>query len=280
MKSRFAKLAAAAAVSLAFTAPASAVIGVGDNAGLFLEVYDIAGNSSYVRDLGISINAFGTQNRPTGGFANIRDDQVSDAFSSTAGATWASFLATVSAPSNLRWDVMAIDGFGTSAPDQLRRIFTSTADVVAALAPAGSQQNNSGVTNMNVVETAHVPGLNALLGAGTEAFTTDPTNPGNYNQGKGPNLAGGLGVAIGTTTAALGQSMGFYYMTRSGSVPSAEGLVAAYKLATGEAWQWNLDPNGTLTYSVNVAAIPEPTTWALFAAGALMLGGIARRRLS
>jgi hypothetical protein len=281
MKSNLKKLAVAAAVSFAFAAPASAAIGIGDNAGLFLGVYDTVNQASYVRDLGVSINAFGTQNRPTGGFTTVLDDQATDAFSSNAGTAWTSFLAAASnGTTNLIWDVVAVDSAGTSAADQKRVLYTSTTDAVSVMAAAGIQLTNSGVNNTAPVDTIYVPGANALLGAATEAFTTNPADPGNYNNAKSNNLAGGLAVALGTTSASIGQSMGFYYLTRSSATPTAEALSAAFKLGSGEAFQWTLNSAGNLTYGVSVAAVPEPSTWAMFAAGALMLGGIARRRMS
>jgi hypothetical protein len=281
MKSKFMKLAAAAAVSFAVAAPAAA-IGTGDNAGLFLGVYDTVNQASYVRDLGVSINNFGTQNRPTGGFTTILDDQATDALTSAAGAAWTSFLAAASnGTTNLIWDVVAVDGVGTSAADQRRVLYTSTTNAVNVMAAAGTQLTNTGVNNTAPVDQIYVPGANALLGAGTEAFTTNPADPGNYNNAKSNNLAGGLAVALGTTSASIGQSMGFYYLTRSSATPTAEALSAAFKLSSGEEFQWTLNSAGNLTYGVTVAAaVPEPSTWAMFVAGALMLGGIARRRMS
>jgi hypothetical protein len=281
MKSKFMKLAAAAAVSFAFAAPASAVIGSGDNASLFLEVYDTAGtNTTYIRDLGVSLLNFGTQNRPgTAGFTNILDDQATDSLVSNADATWATFISGVSAPANLRWDVVAVDSLGGSGPDLRRAVYTSLTDAVAVIAPAGTQVQNSGLNNLAGVD-ANIAGANVAIGAGTSGIALS-SDPGYYNNGKGNTLGNSLNVALGTTDAALGQSMGFYYVTRSGASNTAELLASAYKLSSGEAFQWTLDNSGNLTYGVTVAAaVPEPSTWAMFVAGALMLGGIARRRMS
>jgi hypothetical protein len=226
------------------------------------------------------MNNFGTQNRATGGFTNILDNQISDAFSSGSDAVWSSFIAGVANTSTVIWDVIAVDNNGATSADQKRVLFTSTSDVLGILAGAGVQWSNNGLATAAGVEATHVPGANALLGANASAFTTTPTDAGNYQTGKFNNLAGGLGVALGTTAAGLGQSMGFYYATRSGTTGGNEVLAAQYKLGTGEAFQWTLDAAGNLSYGVTVAAVPEPTTWAMFVAGALMLGGIARRRLS
>lgn len=281
MKSRFVRLVAAAAVSFAFTAPASAVIGTGDGATLFLGAYDTVSQASYTRDLGISMLNFGTQNRPTGGFTAILDDQSTDSFISATDANWTAFLGAVSNPANVIWDVVAADNFGTSAPDQKRVLFTATSDVTGILAGAGVQMTNNGMNNATNMDTSHVPGANALLGPNTSAFTTNPADPGNYNNGKGSNLAGGFpAIFSGGTAAGLGQSMGFFYGTRSGPITTNEILAVQYKLGSGEAFQWTLNQAGNLSYGVTVAAVPEPTTWAMFAAGALMLAGIARRRMS
>lgn len=281
MKSKLKKLMAAAAVSLAFSAPASAAIGVGEGASLFLEAFDTVTQASYVRDLGVTMNNFGVAGRTAAaGFTNIMNDQATDAFSSVTDATWSSFIAGVANSSTIIWDVIAVDNNGATGVDLKRVVFTAAADVMGILAGAGAQWTNNGLATAAGVENLHVPGANVLLGAGTSALTTNPADPGNYQNGKFNTLAGGLGVALGTTSALLGQSMGFYYATRSGAVGGNEVTAAQYSLGTGEAFQWTLDSAGNLTYGVSVAAVPEPTTWALFAAGALMLGGMARRRLS
>lgn len=279
MKSRYVKLAAAAAVSFAFAAPASAVIGTGENASLFLEAFDTVTKASYTRDLGVTMNNFGTQNRATGGFTAILDDAVSDAFTSATDANFASFLANATL-GNVIWDVMALDNNGGTGPDAKRVVFTSASDVTGILAGAGVQWTNAGLNTAAGVEGTHVPGANALLAGNPSAFTTNPVDPGNYATGKNNNFSNGLGVALGTTAAGLGQSMGFYYATRSGTTPNNEVFAAQYKLGTGEAFQWTLDNAGNLSYGVTIAAVPEPSTWAMFVAGALMLGGIARRRMS
>jgi hypothetical protein len=281
MKSKFMKLAAAAAVSFAFAAPASAAIGLGDSATLFLEVYDTQGtNTTYIRDLGVSLLNFGTQNRLTGGFTNIMDDQATDSLVSNADATWATFISGVSAPANLKWDVIAVDAAGGAGADLRRATYTSLTDPVAVIAPAGTQVTNAALNTLIGIDT-HITAANVVLGANTSGIALG-TDPASYEQAKSDSLNGSLNPGIlGTSAAGLGQSMGFYYVTRSSTANGAEIGASAYKLTSGEAFQWTLDNAGNLTYGVTVtAAVPEPSTWAMFVAGALMLGGIARRRMS
>jgi hypothetical protein len=274
MPMKLKNVAAAAAISLCVTAPAGAVIGTGDSATLFLEVYDTAGtNATYVRDLGISLLDFGTQNRPTGGFNNIVEDHFTDAFAWATDATYASFVANASSTANLIWDVIAVDASGGSGPDQRRVVFTSLTDVVAVLSQPGVQMTNANLSIIQAIDS-HIDGANASLGANTAAISS-AAQAGTYNNSKGDILGGALSPALGVTTAGLGQSMGFYYMTRSSVSSTAE--VAAAKYANGGIpFQWTLANDGTLTYGV--AAIPEPSTMAMYLAGALMLGGFARRR--
>jgi hypothetical protein len=273
-------LAAGAAMFFCFSAPASAVIGIGDSATLFLEVYDPVFGRTYVRDLGLTLTSFGTQNRPSGGFTNIVDDQLGDALVSATDDVFPYFIATSSDAANLIWDVIAIDHVRPQIPDQWRVLFTSLTDVVSVLAEAGVQQTQSSLNTMSRI-SLHTRFANGRLGFDT-SMIIDVNN--FYNFFKSNNLAGGLSPALGVTSAGLGQSMGYYYMTSPTAASGGEAVAVAYGTTDGTTrYGWTLATDGALTYDIIYfplsPAIPEPSTLALYLAGALMLGSVARGRL-
>jgi hypothetical protein len=157
MKSKLTKFVIAAVLSLAWAAPSSAQIGTGDNATLFLQVYDTAGaNTIYIRDLGVSLLNFGTQNRTINtanspAFTNIVDDQFNDCFVSSTDANWSAFLAGASGAANVKWDVVAVDAVASAGPDGIRAVYTSLTDAVADIAPVGAQAANSGLNSLQGV---------------------------------------------------------------------------------------------------------------------------------
>ena len=96
-----------------------------------------------------------------------------------------------------------------------------------------------------------------LTGSGTSAFNNGGT-AGNYTVGMKDSWGGN--AAGWTTDNAVGTQASFYTVTQATA-------------AAGGVFVGNFSFNGT-----TVAAVPEPESYAMFAAGLLMLGAVARRR--
>lgn len=283
------KLNALIAAALLASGSAHAITATDDvtngNAYLLLTVLDVNFNGgigrSYTRSLEVAMNDFGTQNRATGGFTTNVDSLLSGNQNWATGALWSSFTAGMNAAeiAGLQWDVSALENFGTSAPDQKRIVTTSTTDLVTLQAAPNVQVSgaeiNAAATNQDVYWDAVI----ATMGAGTEIIVTDPdSNAFAIGFGKHASNLGGQ-ITDFNTTGQVGDSMGFYYLTRSVSSPnSAEALAVAYGNANGPS-TFTLGLDGSLAFA-NAAPVPEASTYGMMLAGLGLVGFMARRRIN
>lgn len=265
---------AAAAIALAASAGANAAItdGSGGNGSLFLSVWDVGADMTvgttddraYVLDLHTLSN--GTVN---GGFLNdwattastpvmAADKQTNSGtiFSVAADANLKSFLAASTDLSRLQWNIAAGDNYGTQ-----RALVTGVAGATTTL-NKGQFFNNLPV-NINGYIGA---GINAALGSNSSVVLTGT----NANIGLwGSNMYAGTDF---NTAAALGQSLDAYLLSNASNFGSATAPITFQHYANDS---WSLSNTGTLTYA---AAVPEPETYGMLAAGLLMLGTVTRRR--
>ena len=282
------KLNALVAAALLSTAgSASAITAANDvstgNAFLLLTVLDANYNGgvgrSYTRSLEVAMNDFGTINRATGGFTTNVDSLLSGNQTWATGALWSTFTAGMDAATiaGLKWDVTALDSNGTSAADQRRILTTSASNLVSDIAASGvstsNTEFNNAVTNQDIYWDAAI----AAMGAGTEIIIDDTASnawaisgavhSSNFS-GKTPDFS---------TVGNVGDSMGFYYLTRTGSSNTAEALAVAYGNANG-ASTFTLAADGALSFAAPVAAVPEASTYGMMLAGLGLVGFMARRR--
>ncbi len=250
------------------------------NGELFLTVYDnrdvsLGGQRSYTRDLGTAMNDW------VDNAGVLAPGKNAPGFSQTfaTDATWATFISGMSAGdvAGLKWDVYSLDTTGNGSHG--RRFLTTTNDDIS---PNNMRPTLSGINGGFSSIFNYVNANNNLIPApGNSDYAADISviaGPGDGQAlaliGKGSNL---LGAAPFNTTADIGQTLNFFYLTANGTGPLNRALYDQFDSAAG-ASTFQLAANGTLLYSA--APVPEAETWAMFAAGLLGVGAIARRRMA
>ena len=247
----------AVAVTLAVAAAgANAAIdnGAGGNGELFLNVWDA--NGSYTRDLNLSIDAFESA-LAAGGNLNL---------SFTGDANLTAFLGTADAAS-LQWNVVAGDGEGDN-----RLLTTFTLPVTTPTIRNTTGRNSVGqitdfanmVNELNVTDadSIRVTSIDSPAYAGKGAFGNTLNNGFNFSN------AGNLN----NNTFASGLSFMRMDILGTGSLRSVYNV---YAEGAENVNVW-LDANKTLHIGA-VAAVPEPSEYAMLLAGLGMIGFMARR---
>ena len=265
--------AAVAAAALAFAGQAAAEISnggtspAGQGAGeLFMIAYDLGSGSSYTFDTGIRFNTFAPGSDTAQDFDISGDSRYNTVLAGVTGT--------------VQWAVGAFSQ--TGAVNSTSRALLSTASIGES--PVGIQQN-AGINNLSNNNTF----LSAVNATGTHKNTPVNYNlngstvnvGGNAYAGSGANAPkntwnGSTVSSLGTwhTTGAIDDQLAFYSITDTvGGGASAVTTVATY------GGTWSLTSSEHLVYTA-AAPVPEPGTWAMLIAGLMMVGGIARRRLS
>jgi hypothetical protein len=270
MKMKLKMLAAAAALAVAGQASAALSDTFVTDGTLFLTVWDVTTNKSYVRDLGVSISGF----TPTG--ALVSDAGNTTTFGNLPGSTLFSTTFAGATASNLRWTVIGVDQVESDG-NGARYVSTFAS---APTVQNGQVRNVAGITVNFAGELINNSGVD-FTGAPAE-YATSESPPGSTSGGGagwGPALAGTGNNHLGT---GFGSAQ-FWYAATTTSDGSANSTTATTQRFGNSAFfsSFTLNSDGTLVYSLDpagVTAVPLPAAAWLMGAGLLGLGGAARRR--
>jgi len=263
MKLKSKLIAAAIALVAASGAHADITTGGGGNGELFFSIWDA--NGSYTRGLGTQINTFETSVAGAGAI-NL---------SWAADTTFANFLAGTAGGTRsgtLQWNIVAND---TQGANRLLTTYT--------LPENPTTKANDIIRSAGASVTTHLNTVNPLMaGAALSGDSLAVTAASVAWAGKtafNNNFGGLINFNNGGTLANNSYASGVGFMRidalASGTAPSVYN-----EYMDGTAVNAYLDGSNTLhLQAVAVAAIPEPSEYALMLAGLGMLGFMARRRL-
>jgi len=256
------KLAAAAAlVAISGAANANIDNGAGGNGELFFNVWDA--NSSYTRDLNVTLDSFASAVNAAGAYLN----QVS------ADSLFSSFLATADLAS-VKWSISATDINGDRRMLETYSVMPTGsaikgADVIRTLA------GNVSIFVNDLNSESKLASTDSLIAAvGTKGYA-------GLNSKYGSTQGGLLGFDRTGSVANSSYESGLGLLRIEGkSFGTTKGIYTAYA-DSGNALRAFLDLNqGSATFGqLTIAApVPEPESYAMLLAGLGVMGAIARRR--
>ena len=215
---------------------------------LLLQVWDVATETGYTRDLGINFKNMATPEAVSAMAANTT------ILSYTADANWATFLGGVNDLANLQWGLVVGESFSPAS------VYTTTPVGQDVLVPGANIAST--VANGYDVYLAQLNARSEQAVAGDFSSITHVGEDGYWPQFSDDWLP--------IEETAFGESLAFWRIAYSGD--ASTGNIATQFLGLGGAPAlWSLANDGTLTF----AAVPEAETWALLGLGLL---GSRRRR--
>lgn len=263
MKLKLKALAAAAALAFAGSASAGiATSGSGDGE-LFFSAWDSVTETSYTRDLGLTLSQFVTQVGTYGTSAGGALGASNLVFG--ADSVLSNWLSGVSL-GGLQWNVGAMDGSGQN------RYLTTAPGAPVPEANHGllAQWNdNADIYIANVNSGPYVAGSH--VAANGSSVIAANTNPSGYAGSASWQHNWGTKAEF-SNAGGVGDSLNFFVLYSLGTT-----TLAGVGMDQFDGSFWNFASDGTLTYNT-VAAIPLPGAVWLLGSGLLGLVAVSRRR--
>jgi PEP-CTERM motif len=212
---------------------------------------------SYFQDLGVSTDGLATMLNTTGSFTQA-----------VTGTEYTKFLNF--GGTNTTWSIVAVqplaDGF---SPGEINA--WTTVNVNQALGRIQNSQSNDGTNNLTTAFIKNDNASNPKLDNNTKASAF----------GTSTYLSNGLLNFNGffNTRNAVGTSSEMVYLTPSSDVTDEATQYSVLKNVYGSAYTATFD-GSTVSLTAAVAAIPEPSSYAMLLAGIAAVGFVARRRKS